>query len=184
MSKSYPSFDDVMKAREQLTELSYQHWLHDDFLSWKWWLQLALSVIPWFIWWKISDKKRIHEILLYGLLTGIMAITLDNIGTDLIWWSYPDKLFQMIPPMFPADYTLVPCSLMVVYQLTATWRTFLFANVILAAFNTLVGETLFIKLGFYRLHSWHLSYSFLFYIAAAMLARWIIENTRPKALAK
>ncbi|TVY08806.1 CBO0543 family protein [Paenibacillus cremeus] len=177
MNNSYPSYDEVQNERAHLSELSYQHWIHDDFLTWKWWLLLVLSILPWIIWWKFTDKTRRQESLLYGTLITIFAIALDNVGTELLWWGYPDKLFQMIPPLFPADISLVPTSMMMIYQLCSSWRTFLISNTVFAAFLAFVGEPIFIWLDYYELNSWKLVYSFLFYIIAGVLAKWIIQQT-------
>src|SRR5206468_11013501 len=133
---------------------------------------LFLTIVPWLIWWRVADKKNFNEILLYGLIIGILSIILDNIGTDLLWWEYPDKLFQMIPPLFPADLTLVPCLMMLVYQWTKSWKSFLFLNFILSLFMSYVGETLFIWLNLYKLIEWKLFYSLLFYNVCGIFARY------------
>jgi hypothetical protein len=116
MQNAVLSFEEVQEAREKFSDLAYQHWLHDDLFTWKWYLLLLLAIIPWIIWWFLVDKKRLPEIVLYGSLIMIPTYVLDNIGTDLMWWEYPDKLFQMIPPLVPADLTLVPCSMMLIFQ--------------------------------------------------------------------
>ncbi|NHM32056.1 hypothetical protein [Neobacillus terrae] len=109
MSKLLPTYRDIQQLRGKLRDISYEHWLHNDLFTWRWWLLLLLTIVPWIIWWRLVDKKRVAEILLYGTLIAILAILLDNIGTDLIWWGYPTKLFQMFPPLVPADITVVPC---------------------------------------------------------------------------
>lgn len=180
MSNPYPSFKEVQMVRQKLKEISYQHWIHDDFLTWKWWLLMLLSIVPWIIWWKIADKKRLTDILLYGMLITIFCIILDNIGTDLIWWEYPDKLFQMIPPLIPADITLVPCLMMLVYQWTSTWKTFFLFNFFLSLVMAYLGETFFIWLNLYKLNGWSLIYSLLFYNISGLVARWIVLKTKEK----
>ncbi|WP_144854837.1 CBO0543 family protein [Paenibacillus cremeus] len=125
MENSYPSYDDLQQAREQLRQLSYQHWIHHDLLTWRWWLLLTLTIVPWIIWWRVANKSRRQETLLYGALIAIFAISLDDVGTHLLWWGYPDKLFQSIPPLIPADLTLVPVFMMLVYQLLQDWKLFL-----------------------------------------------------------
>ena len=177
----YPPYEEVLRARQLLSDVSYQHWLHDEFLTWKWWLLLALTVLPYFVWWRIADKRRLHELLLYGLLMGMLAVITDDIGTQLLWWSYPDKLLQMVPPLFPADIVLVPVAFMTLSQYVSGpfWR-FLVANALLGALLAYVGEPIFIALEFYRLHTWRLSYSFAWYIVAAVTARAIVRATRAR----
>ena len=112
------------------------------------------------------------EILLYGTLKAILAMLLDNIGTDLMWWGYPTKLFQMFPPLLPADITLVPYLMMLIYQWTHSWTWFLLFNLILSLFMAYIGEPLFIWLDFYELNNWKLVYSFLFYNISGVIFRW------------
>lgn len=180
MEKSFPSFDEVQKIREKLRNMSYEHWIHDDFLTWKWWLLLALAILPWVIWWKIVDKNRAHEILLYGCLIGIFTVILDNLGTELLWWEYPDKLFQMIPPMFPVDLTLVPVMFMVIFQIFTSFKPFLIANLIWGVFAAYIIEPVFVWLGYYQLTGWHPTYSIVFYMVATTLSRWIVIKTQDK----
>ncbi len=180
MKAGYPSLEEVKKAREKLTELSFQHWYHDDFLTWKWWLLLTLSVLPWYLWWKIVDRERAVEILLYGGLFSGASILLDNIGTELMWWSYPDKLFQMVPPLIPADFTLVPTCMMVIYQLCGTFRAFALVHILFSLFTAFVAEPIFIWLKLYELHSWSLWYSFIFYVLSGFLFRWFVHKLTNK----
>lgn len=125
---------------------------------------VILSIVPWIIWWKIADKRRLHELFVYGAVVAICAISLDNVGTDLLWWEYPDKLFQVVRPLFPADITLVPIFMMIGYQFTHTWRSFILVNVILDGFMAYVGEPLIISLDFYQLNTWKLWYSLVLHM--------------------
>lgn len=173
----FPSYEQVQQARSQLRDLAYQHWFHDDFLTRRWWLLVFFSVVPWFIWWRIADKKRLHELLLYGTFIVLCTIALDNIGTELIWWEYPDKILQMVPAMIPSDITFVPTFMMIGYQLARTWRFFIVVNVTLGLFMAFVGEPFFIWLDFYKLHAWKLWYSLIFYIVVAVIGRWFVLKT-------
>ncbi|WP_217269645.1 CBO0543 family protein [Neobacillus endophyticus] len=130
------------------------------------------------IWRKLKDKQRLMEILFYGILIMISAIVLDNLGTDLMWWVYPTKLFQMFPPLIPADLALVPCLMMVVYQWTKTWKAFLIYNFLLSLFMAYLGEPFFIWLKLYQLIHWKLFYSLLYYNISGTLARWLVLKVK------
>lgn len=177
MAKDYPSFQEVQNVREKFKNISYQHWVNDDLFTWKWWFLLFLSIFPWIVWWKIVDKRRLPEILMFGLIMATFAFLLDNIGTDLMWWEYPDKLLQMIPPLLPADLTLVPCIVMLIYQWTKTWKSFLLVNFIVSLWSVYLGETFFIWLDLYKLLEWKLIYSVLFYNIGGTIARWLVLKT-------
>lgn len=180
MTSPYPSIEQVQEARVELRDLAYQHWIHDDFLTWRWWLLLALTILPWLIWWLIIDKNRLRETLLFGMLMSVISISMDNIGTDLVFWEYPDKLFQMVPPLFPADLSLIPTSMMLCYQWGETWWRFITIVVVFAFFVSFAGEQIFQWLHFYRPVTWSSLYSFPIYIALAMFGRMIVAKTGPK----
>lgn len=175
MNKPHPTYDQVQQVRSQLETVNMQYWLHNNFLSWRWWLLTVVFILlPYLIWWKISDKKRRGELLLYGFFAAICAVIVDEFGTTALWWGYPHKFLPMIPSLFPADVVLVPVFLMIVYQITYSWRSFLIGNVVMGLLMAFVGEPLFIWLGYYQLNSWKLEYSFLFYIVVSILGRWFV----------
>jgi hypothetical protein len=98
VNKSFPSYDDVEKARSIFKEIAYEHWLNDDLLTWKWWLILGLTIIPWIIWWKIVDRSRRQEIFVFGLIIGILAMILDNLGTDFYGGDTQTNYFRCFLP--------------------------------------------------------------------------------------
>ncbi|MDD3364896.1 MAG: hypothetical protein PHZ03_07955, partial [Syntrophomonas sp.] len=67
------SYQEVIEARRELQDLAVAHWLQDDIHKWTWWLNVALTIVPWIIWWKLVDRKRVFEILAYGLLVTVTA---------------------------------------------------------------------------------------------------------------
>lgn len=172
------TFEELLKLQEQLKDHSREYWLQHTFLTWRWWLLFALTLLPWFIWWKIVDKKRIGEILFYGYSIALMTIVLDSIGTNLMWWVYPHMLFRILPPLVPVDLAIIPCLMMVIYQYFKTWKTFLVANTIFAFLASYIGELLFVWIGVYKLITWKYFYSLLFYIGAGTISRWIVIKTR------
>lgn len=176
----FPPYDQVNEAIASFTNIAYSHWINDEFLTWKWWLLLFLTIVPWFIWWKIVDKKRVREILLFGLVITILTLILDDIGTGLLWWGYPDKLAQLYLPLLPADLTLVPIYLMIIYQyFNRTFQQFLIATIVAGALSAFVFETFFIGLNYYQRYTWRGADSWLFYIVASLIGRYIVTKTAP-----
>ncbi|WP_270881621.1 CBO0543 family protein [Paenibacillus aestuarii] len=169
------AYEEVQKARDKLHQLTVHQWKHETVFTWEWWLLVGLSIFPLIIWWRIVDKKRAYEIAFYGCMINIMAVILDDLGTNLSWWGYPMKLIPIIPPLLTADSILVPIILMVVYQLfSSNWKTFISANILTGAVIAFVAEPIFVWIGYYHLNTWKFIYSFLFYITASSLARLII----------
>jgi hypothetical protein len=51
----------MMDYEKQLSNIIYENWVHFDLFTWQWWLLLGLTIVPWFIWWKIVDKKNCRK---------------------------------------------------------------------------------------------------------------------------
>ncbi|MBD2870089.1 CBO0543 family protein [Paenibacillus arenilitoris] len=168
-------FKEIQQAREHLHELGMIQWKTENVFTWQWWLLVSLTILPLIIWWNLLDKKRAYEIAFYGCMINIMALVLDNIGTEWLWWGYPVKLLPSTPPLFTADSILVPIFLMLVYQrYSQSWKAFFVANFVTALAIVTLAEPLFVWLGYYQLNSWKFAYSFLFYMSASTLARFIV----------
>ncbi|MGF7030679.1 hypothetical protein J2T17_001584 [Paenibacillus mucilaginosus] len=107
---SFPSYEDVQKARSLLAEVSEAHWLQDDLHKPSWWLLLALTILPYVIWWKMVDRRRIQEIVLYGLLIALICMTFDSIGTDRLWWAILISCYISRRRCFPPTSCWSRCS--------------------------------------------------------------------------
>lgn len=175
----YPSYEDVKKARETLKDVSTSHWLHDDLFSWKWWLLLVAAIVPWIIWLKVRDKDRTFEIFSYGLTWAMFACLFDVIGGEMILWGYPDKVLPMVPPLFPADVTVIPISYMFVYQYTKTFKSYFVFSLIVSAIFAYVIEPLFIKGGMFALHNWKHTFSFIGFFILSQIVYLIIKKLTP-----
>lgn len=172
-----PSHKEIVELTKQFKSVVLHRWEMETFLHWRWWLLLVFSILPWVMWWKFADKKRLHEILLYGFFAIILILILDTVGSFMVWWEYPINIFPS-PAMLPSDISIVPCLMMGVYQKAKVWKTFLLYNFLLASVMAFIGEPLFVWLGFYRLIEWHLFYSFCFYNIIGALCRWFVLKTK------
>lgn len=164
--------EEMLKLEIRLSEVTLDYWLHYDLFTWRWWLLLGLSILPPVMWWKILDKTRKPEILLYGFFIGVLATFLDVLGWNLNLWSYPHKLLPICTPLLPADLILLPIFYMLIYQRFFSWGSFFWANVALASILAFIMEPLFRWLEFSKFLAWTHAYSFPIYIAHSMLGKW------------
>jgi hypothetical protein len=174
------TFDEIQKARTHVNDMLWEYWIHQNLFTWRWWLLVALITIPWFIWYKIVNKNRYHDVLTYGFIVTISCVILDDLGTPFIWWQYPYQVFQVFTPLQPPNFTLVPCIMMLVHEWTENWKSYLKWLFISSILMTYVGEPIFIWLGLYVLNSWHLWYSFIFYIVVGIIARFVATRHLPE----
>lgn len=173
-----PSYEDVKEARELLKEVAFKHWIQDDLFTWKWWVLLAATIIPWILWLSFRDKKRTFEILSYGLIWAAAASLFDVIGGELILWGYPDKLLPMVPPLFPADITVIPVLFMFIYQLSKRFYSYFILSVLGSALFAYVFEPLFVKGEMFILHNWTHTKSFLGFFLLSQIVYLIIARLK------
>lgn len=165
------------KIQEQMDVMLHSYWSHNLF-KWQWWLLLGLTIIPWVIWWKVVDKKRVHEIFGMGFVVTIIATLLDVLGWNHYMWTYPIQLLPMCTPLFPFDLTIVPVSHMLVYQYFRTWKSFILAEIVAALFFAFISEPLLVKFGIYKVIKWKHLYSFPIYLGKTIVGKWLIEKMK------
>lgn len=173
MLTNYPSNEQLAEMAKLLTQARIENWQCESFGTWRWWILVVLLIAPWPIWYKLADKKRIPEILLFGLIVMVLTITFDETGYVLSLWSYPVEVIPIFPRLTSVNYTVVPIAYMLIYQKFSTWNSFFWAMIAVATLFALVVEPTIVKLGFYVLIKWTYWASFFTYIPMGLLSRWI-----------
>ncbi|NLP53060.1 CBO0543 family protein [Bacillus sp. RO1] len=146
----------------------------------RWWLLLTSIFLPWVIWWWIVDKKRVFEILAYGLCWAAMATWLDLLGTEYGKWSYPFKLNTDIQTLLPADSAVIPVMYMILYQYVSTWKRFVIGSVLCAAVLSFIFEPLFMMLDMLELKEWTHMKSFFSFISLALATKTLFSFINKK----
>ncbi|OEH87040.1 hypothetical protein BHU72_00835 [Desulfuribacillus stibiiarsenatis] len=173
-----PDYELVKEMKWQLWVVSLNHWYFDDIRKWTWWLSLAFTVVPLYIWWKVVDKKRLLEIVIIGLLANITSSFLDIVGSEAVLWGYPDRLFPNLPRVLPVDFTVIPVTYMLIYQYFPTWKHYIIAIVSMSLLFSFVAEPILVAIGLYEIYYWEYIYSFPIYIAMGIVIRWLTDTFR------
>ena len=176
MTKNYPSFDEIQEVHHQLYDMRLDYWISHNLFTFQWWLLLFVFIVPWFVWWKFVDKKRVSEILLFGTLLMILVILLDDIGVETHLWSYPYQLINILPRLIPIDQGIIIVAHMFLYQYFTNWKKFVIANTIMAIIFTFVFEPITVWLGIYKLDNWQYIYSLPIYIIKAVLIKALVDE--------
>ncbi|WP_206915991.1 CBO0543 family protein [Alicyclobacillus suci] len=171
MSNPTTDYSNIYEATKKLQDLRFQHWLHHDIFTWFWWLLFALVIVPWIIWWKLADKTRLIELLLFGALSAVISVTLDTIGTLNLWWMYKTEFCVQFPGLLAADITDIPVVFMLAHQYCATWKSFAITILLISGIAAFVIEPLCKWLDVYNPLSWRHVYSFAIYCIMAMSLR-------------
>lgn len=176
MNGKYPTYDDINKVHQRLHVMKREYWLSHNLFTFQWWVLLFVLVIPWIIWWRYADKRRIDQILLFGSLLMILVIMLDDCGVELHFWSYPYELINILPGLVPIDQGIIIVAHMFLYQYFPKWKKLIVANTVMAIIFTCIFEPLTVWLGIYKLDHWRYIYSLPIYIFKAVLIKWLVDG--------
>lgn len=176
MGTIHESARQVLQAQVEFGRLREEAWLADSLWSWQWWLLVALLVLPWIVWWRLVDRKRLSEICLFGMFVLATASWMDEIGTDLILWYYPYKIIPWYPQLVPINYSVLPIVYMLIYQYAPKWSSYILAMVVMSALFSWGAEPMLAFMGIYQVVKWKFSYSFPVYLLIAISHRWLLER--------
>jgi hypothetical protein len=73
----------IGKASDEYADAFYKMldvWQKYMLFTWRWWLDLALAIIPWIIWLKVRDKVSTHRLLYAGFIVMMLTSFLDMLG--------------------------------------------------------------------------------------------------------
>jgi hypothetical protein len=182
VNRNDPLLEQIIQLKKLLRDLFLRHYLNYELLSWVWWVGIACIIIPFLIWWKVVDKKRLLEICLFGLIVNVSCCFLDVMGSELVLWEYPIHILPQIPLLFPVDFVIVPVIKMIVYQKCPRWGKYLIWSTVTAAFLAFVAEPLAIWIGEYKLITWKLIYSFPVYIGINAFAKLVTDGLKKRQL--
>ena len=169
----FPSNMEISQLQQELSSLRLQNWLGLDLWSLQWWLLLAVLIIPWLIWFRWVDWRRIFELLSFGMMAAVFTAYTDAFGGNYGLYSYPYELLPFTATLAPVSLSFVPVVFMLLYQYSPNWKTFLVNSTLVFAVTAFLAEPLAKYLGMYEMLRWNYFYSFLVYMGTAVLLRAI-----------
>lgn len=126
------------------------------------------------IWWKLVDKRRIIELLLYGSFIAVCRVIFDNWGISSGRWIYTVDLFPLGYSLFLNDLTVMPLALMLVYQYSSNWKSFFIRLLIVQGLISVILWPILSSLNILKLYDWQLYYSYIAMILIASIMRLVI----------
>ncbi|MTV50900.1 hypothetical protein GJ688_18435 [Heliobacillus mobilis] len=164
----------LLDARILFNQLSLQHYLQSEVFSRGWWFIVGMLVVLYYTWWRLLDKSRFMEILLFGSFMAVSNAFMDNIGTSASRWMYFTRLVPLSPGPFPIDYSVVPILFMVAYQYTNSWRSYLVGISIAGGLLTAIIFPIMTSLNIKHHYNFHLYTYFFMVVGAGLIARYLI----------
>jgi len=181
MKQLPPSFMEEYELQSQADAALRESWKSDILFTWQWWLLAALAVIPWLVWWKVVDRRRIFEILTYGLLVMSVSTLFDAIGVENDLWEYHYQFVPLLDVFIVYDVSVIPVTYMLIYQYFHAWKSFIVSSIVISGMFAFVSEPLLAWLNYYQLLEWKYYYSFPIYTAIAIILKWFINILKKQA---
>jgi hypothetical protein len=166
------------ELKNSLLQIHLDKFMDYGVFSYQWWILMAFLIIPWVLWIRFVDKKRLFEISFIGTLVIILTMILDWIGYNLNFWDYPIEIVPLIPGALPFDLSMVPVPYMLLYQYLKHWKAFFIGVVCMALIYAFIGEPFSNKVHLVFYIKWHYVYSFIYYILTGLLVRAIVEKLK------
>lgn len=91
----------IYATKNLLWSQLYTSWITEELFSFPWWISVVSLIVSYIIWWKLLDKSRLVELLLFGSLVAVMSIIIDTVADNLTLWQYKVKIFPFTPGFFP-----------------------------------------------------------------------------------
>lgn len=161
------------KARE-LSQLSIQQWVSNEFLSFQWFLLLGVLIVVYTIWLRLLDKKRAIQLLLFGSLASVLYHLNVMFLIELLGYvEYTYRLTPISDPPFISGITIIPITLMLVQQYTSSWKSYILWSGIGIAFICFGIFQVYTLVGIMQLHNWNLFYHFLVLFGISIGVRFV-----------
>jgi len=172
------SLQELLDAEAKYHRVLRTYWHENNFLTYKWWFLVALSIVPAIVWWVQVDKTKLIENTAFGLFYGVTAIFLDSIGSNAMVWTYPVRLTPNLnPQLYPYDVGVVIIPFMMVYQkFSMAFKKFFIATGVLSLFLAFVAEPFMVYMGIYKEITWKHIYSFPIYWLIGLMCWAIIKK--------
>ena len=161
----------------QLTMVRLDEWIKNDVFRFKWWCLLALFILCAYGWWKLTDKSRLREIVLYTALIIIIILVLDELGEELTLWDYTADIFPIFPPISAIDFSCMPMVYSLIFQYFRTWKSFTIVTLVMATIFCFVFEPIFVWSGIYQMLKWKSYYGFPIYVSMALICKAIVNKS-------
>lgn len=160
----------MYQLRSELWQLLLANW-KSNLATVKYWGIVAFIVIAYLVWFRLTDKKRLVDLLFYGSLIAVLRGLLDLYGVTAGLWIYKYTILPLSPSVLLVDWTILPLMFMLVQQYSPSWRRFFVLNAIASGLFAGVIAPAFIALGILQLMHWNYPYTFIMMYIGATFAR-------------
>lgn len=174
----------IYQARMHLRDLLLRKWTA-DITTIEYWGIVAFIALYYVVWWKLTDKRRISDLLLFGSFVAVMRVIVDLLGTTLGLWYYKVTILPVAASIFLHEITLSPLTHMLALQYSPNWKQFFTYSALAAAWIHMIMIPISEKVGIYQPMNWNVLFGFLTSYIAAILSRaafHLVKQVQHKAV--
>ena len=165
--------EQIKQAKIVLNKLVVEDWKNELF-SPAWLGIIAVILLSYYICFRLLDKRRLTQLLLYGSLMTVSITIIDIFATQFGFWTFLIRVLPIVPSVLFFDYTIIPLYYMLVYQYSSTWRRFAAWNAVLAGIISFIFFPLLTALKLFKLDNWRYIYFFPLIYILAFICRWVV----------
>jgi hypothetical protein len=171
------AYDLIKQANHKMINL----WLQNTLFTWRWWLCLVLTIVPWTLWFIFRKKESTHRLLYCGVIAMLISSWLDVVGILFGLWSYHADLIPFSPSFIPWDFTLVPVITMFFLQFKPNFNPYL-KSIVYTLIASFAFQPLMQWLRFYSPKHWKHYYSVPIFIFIYLTSNWFSKRIDFKKL--
>jgi len=169
---------DVLYEKLHDTHVEYfNFWKSDILFTWRWWIAVALIVLPWIIWIFFRKKESTNRLLYVAFFVMIVSSALDDIGITMNLWNYPIDVFPLMPEFITFDVCALPVATILCIQYFPNVSPYIKA-LIYSLTSSFIFEPLNVMLGLYQKVNWHYYYSVPIMIFIYLSANYLASNDK------
>ena len=149
----------------------------DILFTWRWWIALALIILPWTIWFFVRKKESTDRLLYVAFFVMVISSAMDDVGITINLWKYPVIVFPLMPEFVTFDVCALPVATMLYIQYFPNVNPYIKA-VIYAVTSSFIFEPLNVWLGLYVKVHWEYYYSFPIMILIYLISNYIASRDK------
>ncbi|WP_205516326.1 CBO0543 family protein [Paenibacillus sp. SYP-B3998] len=164
------------QAHQKVTEanaLINEAIMNTFLFTWRWWLGIALFIVPWIVWIIFRKKESTDRLLYAGLSSILLGLIIEMFALSMGMWSYPVKFIPNAGLAFlPYHFSTLPVGVMFTLQWMPKINAVL-KGILLGIVCAYGIEPFFAKSGFYNPKNWYYFYDVFIYFFIYMVANWL-----------
>ncbi|HZK84010.1 MAG TPA: CBO0543 family protein [Desulfosporosinus sp.] len=134
-------------------------WIEQIVFTWRWWLEVSISIISWvYFWFFLRKKPDTYRLICAGFFSMVVSTYLDTVGMAMRLWGYPSKEIPLMPPFITWDLCVIPVMTMIVLHYKPNINP-LIKSIVLGVFGSLILQPIAQLLGLYSPYRWPHLYS-------------------------